>query len=93
MATSLTQVLLTAQDPPACVVTIRCWRPRRTPETFDVIVPPGIIVRGCTVRGEGAERRVRAPGHEFATREAAERFRICVLAALDAEGGKGERRD
>ena len=89
MATSLTQILY--QAPPRCAkrarpyaVAIRRWRPRRKPETFDVTMPCGLLLRGCTVHGEGADRRVRAPGFEFDTRADAERFRASVLKALDA---------
>jgi len=72
---------------PAYAVEIRYWRPRRKPETFDVTMPCGLVLRGCSVYVRNLERRVKAPGFEFATPGDEERFKNAVLAALDAEGG------
>ncbi len=44
----------------------------------------GIVMYGCSVHGQGADRRVRTVGFEFATREAKEQFDAAVLKALDA---------
>src|SRR5260370_42677032 len=89
MATSLTQILYQAPPPRAkrahpYAVEIRRWRPRRKPEIFDVIMPCGLLLRGCYVYVKNSERRVRAVGFEFDTPEARDRVRVAVLRALDA---------
>jgi hypothetical protein len=87
--TSLAQVLLANQAPPprakpAYAVQIKYWRPLGTGQ-FDVtILPCGLLMRGCYVVGSGEAKRVKAPGHEFATPSDAKRFSDVVLSALDA---------
>jgi hypothetical protein len=88
MATSLSAALLgsTALPPPRAK-RARPYRVeihhRREPNFFDVVVC-GIVVRGCSVYGEGEARRVRCPGFEFESRAAKDEFNHAVLAALDA---------
>jgi len=91
MATSLTQVLFAnplrpSRAKPACTVEISHRRPpgRNQPHQFFTVIMSGIVMYGCSVHGQGADRRVRTVGFEFATREAKEQFDAAVLKALDA---------
>ena len=85
MATSLSQVLLASPPTQAPYkVTICARRPYGDAHLLvDLVMPFGLVLRGCEVRGEGANRRVRTM-YEFASREAKTEFDREVLAALDA---------
>lgn len=90
MTTSLSVLLASETIPPPraerarpYAVKVVRWREPYL-DVFDVILPEGLLLRGCKVHVLRGERCVRATGYEFVSREDKDRFSVSVLAALDS---------